>query len=112
MLDGSDSGEINALAISKQGEHFVSGGEDKRIKLWDYDEGICYYSGVGHSGSISKVTLNLNLNFHRLRSLLIKNSLSVSVVKEPSSFGTPLRRYSTNMLEQNSNFFALMLEFY
>ena len=56
MLDGSDSGEINALAITKEGENFVSGGEDKLIKVWDYDEGICYYTGVGHSGHITKVT--------------------------------------------------------
>lgn len=55
MLDGSDSGEVNALAVTKEGEHFVSGGEDKRIKVWDYDEGICYYSGVGHSGNITRV---------------------------------------------------------
>ena len=56
MLDGSDSGEINALAITKEGEHFVSGGEDKRIKLWDYDQGISYYVGLGHSGSITRVS--------------------------------------------------------
>jgi WD40 repeat protein len=56
MLDGSDSGEINALAITREGEHFVSGGEDKLVKLWDYDEGISYYTGVGHSGSITRVT--------------------------------------------------------
>jgi len=43
MLDGSDSGEINALAITKEGEHFASGGEDKKIKVWDYDEGLSYY---------------------------------------------------------------------
>lgn len=64
MLDGSDSGEINALAISKEGNHFVSGGEDKRIKVWDYDEGICYFNGVGHSGSISKVSNTRILNKH------------------------------------------------
>jgi hypothetical protein len=29
MLDGSDDGEVNALAITREGEHFVSGGEDK-----------------------------------------------------------------------------------
>lgn len=52
MLDGSETGEINALAISNDGNHFVSGGEDKKLKVWDYDEGICYHSGVGHSGSI------------------------------------------------------------
>jgi WD40 repeat protein len=58
MLDASENGEINALQISKEGEHFVSGGEDKRLKVWSYDEGMCYYSGVGHSGSISKVRFN------------------------------------------------------
>jgi WD40 repeat protein len=61
MLDGSDSGEINALAITKEGEHFVSGGEDKMIKLWSYDEGISYYVGHGHSGSITRVKLSLYL---------------------------------------------------
>jgi WD40 repeat protein len=58
MLDGSDSGEINALAITKEGEHFVSGGEDKKIKVWDYDEGISYYQGSGHSGNITRVRSN------------------------------------------------------
>jgi hypothetical protein len=55
MLDASEHGEINAMAISKEGEHFVTGGEDKRLKVWSYDEGMCYFGGVGHSGSISKV---------------------------------------------------------
>ena len=56
MLDGSDSGEINALAITKEGENFVSGGEDKKIKVWNYDEGISYFVGHGHSGSITRVS--------------------------------------------------------
>jgi WD40 repeat protein len=43
MLDGSETGEIDALCITENGENFVSGGQDKRVKLWDYDEGICYY---------------------------------------------------------------------
>lgn len=63
MLDGSDSGELNALAITEQGEHFVSGGEDKIVKLWDYDEGLCYYRGVGHSGGITKVAIAPNQRF-------------------------------------------------
>jgi WD40 repeat protein len=61
MLDGSDSGEINALAITKDGENFVSGGEDKMIKLWNYDEGLSYYVGHGHSGSISRVSYLSNI---------------------------------------------------
>ena len=66
MLEGSDEGEINALAITKynkiikiivfrEGEHFISGGEDKLVKLWGYDEGMLYFTGEGHSGSITKV---------------------------------------------------------
>lgn len=58
MLDGSDSGEINSMAITEAGNHFVSGGQDKRVKLWDYDEGICYYNGIGHSGDITKVVIS------------------------------------------------------
>jgi hypothetical protein len=31
------------MAITKEGEHFVSGGEDKIVKLWGYDDGMCLY---------------------------------------------------------------------
>ena len=58
MLDGSAVGEINALAIMQAGEHFISAGEDKVVKLWDYDEGISYYQGIGHSGHVTKVSYN------------------------------------------------------
>lgn len=63
MLDGSDSGELNALAVTEQGEHLVSGGEDKVVKLWDYDEGIIYFQGVGHSGGITKIAIAPNQQF-------------------------------------------------
>ena len=74
MIDGSDSGEINALAITKEGEHFASGGEDKKVKLWDYDEGICYWSGLGHSGNITGVIYIL-VKIYRLLFHLIKKQL-------------------------------------
>jgi len=57
MLDGSETGEINALAITESGEWFISGGQDKRLKVWDYDEGINYYNGIGHSGDICKIAI-------------------------------------------------------
>lgn len=63
MLDGSDSGELNALAITDVGEHFISAGEDKVVKLWDYDEGIIYFTGVGHSGNITKIGIAPNQRF-------------------------------------------------
>jgi WD40 repeat protein len=58
MLDGSETGEVNALAMSDSGEMFVSGGQDKRLKVWDYDEGEVRFEGVGHSGDIVKIALS------------------------------------------------------
>ena len=58
MLDGSETGEINALAITESGDYYVSGGQDKRVKLWDYDEGLCYFQGIGHSGDITKIQIS------------------------------------------------------
>lgn len=58
MLDGSESSEVNTLAITHEGEHFVSGGEDKILRLWGYDEGICYYNGNGHSGGITRIAIS------------------------------------------------------
>ena len=43
----------------REGEHFISGGEDKEVKVWGYDEGICSYTGAGHSGSITRVHIIL-----------------------------------------------------
>lgn len=63
MLDGSDNGEINALDITKEGEHFVSGGDNKLVKIWNYDEGICYYHGTGHSGAITKIKISPDQSF-------------------------------------------------
>lgn len=51
-LDGSDEGEVNTLSMSKSGSHFVSGGEERLLKLWNYDEGVCSHIGVGHSRGI------------------------------------------------------------
>ena len=58
MLDGSETGEINALCVSDTGDYFVSGGQDKTVNVWDYDEGICYFKGIGHSGDIMKIVVS------------------------------------------------------
>ena len=38
-------------------DYFLSGGEDKMLMLWKYDEGFAYYKGQGHAGHIRKVIL-------------------------------------------------------
>jgi len=36
----------------------VSGGGDKICKLWDYDEGLCKFIGIGHSSGITKAAIS------------------------------------------------------
>ena len=45
----------SAAQVLSNENYFLSGGEDKQLMLWKYDEGICYYRGEGHAGHIRKV---------------------------------------------------------
>eukprot|EP00798_Chlamydomonas_sp_ICE-L_P015241 gene15241-21323_t len=57
IIDASDGNEVNALAVDCDGEAIISGGGDKMVKVWGYDEGHCYFIGVAHSGSITNVAV-------------------------------------------------------
>uniref|UniRef100_A0A4W5R399 Cilia- and flagella-associated protein 52 n=1 Tax=Hucho hucho TaxID=62062 RepID=A0A4W5R399_9TELE len=59
-LEGSLSGAINGMHISQDGQHFVTGGDEKLVKVWDYSEGEVTHVGVGHSGSITSVKISSN----------------------------------------------------
>jgi len=60
-IEGSESGSINGLAIAPiSGEHFVTGGKDKVVKVWNYDKGTVTHEGIGHSGEISRVRICSN----------------------------------------------------
>merc|ERR1719169_206634 len=63
VLEGSEEGELTSLAISKSGSHYVSGGEERLVKLWDYDQGVCQYVGVGHSGAITACAIAPDQSF-------------------------------------------------
>ncbi|KAJ1130550.1 hypothetical protein NDU88_008901 [Pleurodeles waltl] len=56
-LEGSMSGSVNGMDISSEGEHFVTGGDDKLIKVWNYNEGEVTHVGIGHSGSITRLRI-------------------------------------------------------
>ena len=58
IIDGSMDNEVNSLAISADGDNFVSGGGDKVVKLWGYDSGEVAAVGMGHSGVITKVIIS------------------------------------------------------
>jgi len=56
VLDGSLSSEMYCLDVSPDGNGYVSGGVDREVKLWNYDEGHCYFIGLGHSSPITRVS--------------------------------------------------------
>ncbi|XP_023119492.2 cilia- and flagella-associated protein 52 [Amphiprion ocellaris] len=56
-LEASQSGAINSMHISQDGKHFVTGGDDKLVKVWDYMAGAVTYVGIGHGGSITSVKI-------------------------------------------------------
>jgi len=53
-LEGAQTGEVTCLSIAPSGKTFVSGGTDKVLKLWNYDEGVCVAVGLGQSGLITR----------------------------------------------------------
>ncbi|KAM4603483.1 cilia- and flagella-associated protein 52 [Polymixia lowei] len=59
-LEGSLSGPINGMHIAQDGRHFVTGGDDKLVKVWNYMDGEVTHVGVGHSGSITGVKVCTN----------------------------------------------------
>jgi WD40 repeat protein len=63
VLEASEEGELCSLSISKSGSHYVSAGEERLLKLWDYDEGVCKYIGVGHSGTITSAKIAPDQSF-------------------------------------------------
>ncbi|XP_062387120.1 cilia- and flagella-associated protein 52-like [Sardina pilchardus] len=63
MLEGSLSGAINGMHITLDGKHFVTGGDDKLVKLWAYESGEMRHVGIGHSGSITSLKICPNNKF-------------------------------------------------
>ena len=62
-IEGSESGSINGLDISADGQYLLTGGCDKLIKVRKYHEGTVTHIGVGHSGDINKVKICPNSHF-------------------------------------------------
>lgn len=58
IVDGSESGPVTTVAINGSGTHFAIGGEDKKVSLWNYDDGSKYFEGEAHSGKVAKVVVS------------------------------------------------------
>lgn len=58
QISGSRTGELNSLSTSSDSSFFATGGNDRILKVWDYDRGECIAVGIGHSCSITKVRVS------------------------------------------------------
>jgi len=58
LYDEEAAAEHNALAISTDGTTFVSGGADRLVRVWNYDEGQVSAIGEGHSGAITDLDIS------------------------------------------------------
>ncbi|XP_041363159.1 cilia- and flagella-associated protein 52-like [Gigantopelta aegis] len=56
-LDGAVTGAVLAMDMSPDGQFFVTGGEEKLVKVWKYNEGEVTHVGGGHSSSIVKICI-------------------------------------------------------
>eukprot|EP00762_Andalucia_godoyi_P004100 ANDGO_06274.mRNA.1 Cilia- and flagella-associated protein 52 len=54
-LDGSPSGELLTGDLDSRGLRLATGGEDRAVRLWDYDAGEVIATGLGHSGAVTRV---------------------------------------------------------
>jgi WD40 repeat protein len=58
FIDGGES-DMTCLDIQMTtGTHFVSGGVDKNVNVWHYDNGKLVASGKGHSDTITAVRIS------------------------------------------------------
>lgn len=60
VIEGGD-GFMTSLDIEPEGEFFVSGSEDRLVKVWLYDEGLPVAVGRGHTGIIKAVKFSPDL---------------------------------------------------
>lgn len=63
QLEGCTEGSINCLDVSSCGNYFVSGGDDRIIKVWLYDEGEVTHEGTGHSAAVTRVCISPDNKF-------------------------------------------------
>ncbi|XP_023811139.1 cilia- and flagella-associated protein 52 [Oryzias latipes] len=59
-LEGSQSGAINAMHITKDGGYFVTGGDDRVVRVWSYMEGVVTHVGIAQGGSITSMKICSN----------------------------------------------------
>ena len=60
VIDSCESNPLQSLVIDSLGTHFVTGGKDQRTRVWNYDSGLCEYTGTEHGNSINSISITPN----------------------------------------------------
>ncbi|KIY94197.1 WD repeat-containing protein 16 [Monoraphidium neglectum] len=58
VLEASATGQVNVVVLSPDGEAALTGGADKLVRLWGYDDGLCHSVGVAHSGAVTALQVS------------------------------------------------------
>jgi WD40 repeat protein len=57
-VEASAHESVNSIDIAHDGQFFISGGCDKLVKVFRYEEGDVVATGAGHSTDITKVKIS------------------------------------------------------
>jgi cilia- and flagella-associated protein 52 len=57
VIEGGDD-VMTSLDVIPSGEFFVSGSNDRTVKIWHYDDGLTLALGRGHSGCVKSVRIS------------------------------------------------------
>lgn len=77
-MEGS-SDSIESVAVDPEGVCIISGGADRTIRLWGYDEGHCYAVGTGHSSEVAKVAITPRDPQHKPKAVSVGTDGSVMI---------------------------------
>lgn len=62
-IEGSMTGTLNALSVSHDGRHFLSGADDCIVKLWNYRTASTIRLGLAHAAAITACAFAPNSKF-------------------------------------------------
>jgi WD40 repeat protein len=58
VVDACEEAAMCDVSVDVLGEAIVSGGANKLVQVWGYDQGYCYFVGVGHSRAVNRVRIS------------------------------------------------------
>eukprot|EP00920_Eleutheroschizon_duboscqi_P033391 GHVT01080407.1.p1 GENE.GHVT01080407.1~~GHVT01080407.1.p1 ORF type:complete len:453 (-),score=75.48 GHVT01080407.1:1152-2510(-) len=62
-VEAAEEGDVMTIDITKSGSHFITGGKDGRLRVWNYLLGECLYERAGHSDCINSCRISPDQTF-------------------------------------------------